>query len=352
MLNIVISFDYELFLGENYASSSKVLFEPTYKLLALLSKYNVTSTFFVDVCSVFAHEKYGLNDYVENFARQLIKMKEMNQDVQLHLHPNWYLSNFVNGKWIFDTSHYTLHKFGFCKTNDLSADKIIREGINYLENLLQPFDQNYKVVAFRAGGYSLQPHTQIVESLRKHGVLIDSSVCRNLYSKTDTLSYDYRKCPRAINWWITPNREFLFCGAKKDGGLFEIPVMSEKNSLFKKVFKPGYDLDFRKEKLNGSFISMNNCSRPRNIFQKAIVYSSSFSLISFDSMPSTRMIDYLISFEKKHRTENCYISIICHPKLVDSGELTNIEKVISFLTKNPNFNLCNFSDVADTLMRQ
>jgi hypothetical protein len=62
MLNIALTFDYELFFGSNYASAEEVLFQPGKEILNLLDKYQVKATFFADVLSVRMHEKYGLTD--------------------------------------------------------------------------------------------------------------------------------------------------------------------------------------------------------------------------------------------------------------------------------------------------
>ena len=352
MLNIIVSFDYELFLGENYDTPKRILFEPTENLMNLLEKYNVSSTFFADVCSIFAHKKYNLFEYVDDFSNQLINIKKRGHDVQLHLHPNWYYSIYDGDKWIFDTLHYTLHKFPLKESSNekLTMGNIIKEGVKYLNELLLPIDQSYRVNTFRAGGYSMQPHSSLIKHLREEGIIIDSSVCANLFSNSKTLSYDYRKIPKTINWWLTPNYPFLYCGKKNDGGVYEIPLLSEKNSIFRKLFLPGYDKKFRTSSLKGSYISLGEKQKNENsIFKKIKNYKSSYALVSFDSMPSDRMIHYLLSMEKKYKNKDLYISIICHPKLVDDGVLSNMENIFSSLCNNSNIKFCNFQDVVDKI---
>ena len=146
MLNIAITFDYELFLGENYLSDDEILFSPTRRLEELLDSHGITSTFFADVCSVFAHKKYGLNQYVNSFEDQLRELIKHGHDVQLHLHPNWLLSEYRNEKWIFDTTHYRLHDFGF-DSCDLTVPGIIHMGKEYLEKIIFPVSSDYKCIA-------------------------------------------------------------------------------------------------------------------------------------------------------------------------------------------------------------
>ena len=44
MLNVCITFDYELFLGKNNASYQEILFQPTDRLIELLSRKGVSGT--------------------------------------------------------------------------------------------------------------------------------------------------------------------------------------------------------------------------------------------------------------------------------------------------------------------
>ena len=66
-----ITFDYELFFGNNIGSYDDVLFEPTYNLIDALEKKGVSATFFADVCSVPMSKKYGQTGYVEGFTKQI-----------------------------------------------------------------------------------------------------------------------------------------------------------------------------------------------------------------------------------------------------------------------------------------
>ena len=98
MLNICITFDYELFLGKNNAPYKEILFAPTDNLIRTLSEKGVSGTFFADVCSVDAHHRLGNEKYCEDFTLQLQRMVLNNQDVQLHLHPSWLYAEKKDGQ--------------------------------------------------------------------------------------------------------------------------------------------------------------------------------------------------------------------------------------------------------------
>ncbi len=349
MINVVVSFDYELFLGENYKDSNEILFKPTNKLLELLGSYQVTSTFFADVCSVLAHQKSELFEFADGFSYQLREIIDKGHDVQLHIHPNWLLSDYFDEKWHLNTSHYMIHKFGFDERKSTNAYKIIDDCINYLETIIKPINPDYKCVAYRAGGYSIQPHDKLFRYLRNKGIMIDSSVCSGQYCFSDTLNYDFRNMPLKTNWWITPDKSFEYCGEKKSGGLFEIPLLSDKNSIIKKILIKEYSDRVKTEPLNGTYIKMNTEMTEKNptICEKVMNYTKGYALVSFDSMPAYRMIDFFNRFEKRHHRENVFVSVICHPKLVDSGVLNNMEQVLKALTRDDRFCFTNMAKIAD-----
>lgn len=344
MLNIVFSYDYELFLGKNFKSSKEILFEPTERILSLLDKYNIKSTCFADVCSVFAHEKYNLNEFKEDFENQIQSIIERGHDVQLHIHPNWLLSEYKDGQWEIEKEHYKIHRFGFDKTKENNAYEIITKGKEYLENVLQRVNKDYKCVAYRAGGYSVLPHDELFAHMRSLGIVVDSSVCRYAYDPSVDTGYDFRKMPNDVNWWVTPNKPFDYCGNKEDGGLYEVPLVIDNNKWYKMLDRK-YLRIIRNSPINGTYISTKKKhSRLVELAIKVIKYPFKSTLVSFDGMAYERMVDYLIKYEKEHN--NAIIALICHPKVLDDGVLDNMDKALNILSKDNRFNFMTMADVA------
>jgi len=354
MLSLVVSYDYELFLGENYKPFEEILIAPTNQLLDLMQKYNIKSTFFVDVCCVLAHKKFGLTDFVDAFENQVHRMLCEGHDVQLHIHPNWLVSEYLDGRWNINTTNYTLHSFGSAPSEYLNMYNIIDECIEYLQKIGQKTINNYRCIAYRAGGYSVQPHEKLFEYLYFKGIRIDSSVCKNFYCKSDTLNYDFRNVPKKANWYINPKMSFSHDCGKNSEGLLEIPILSEKNNIFKKLFIKEYSQKIRRTPLNGSFISLSNShsvnSRKRNKIINVINYMRSYSMISFDSMPSYRIIAFIKKYALKNSKDNPVISIICHPKMVDMGLLENMEKVFHSLQCEKNIKFTNMSEIHHSMI--
>ena len=67
---VLLTFDYELFLGSNSGTVENCLIKPTNKIIPILEKYNLKSIFFIDLtylCRLYSikdlHEK-PLNDWL------------------------------------------------------------------------------------------------------------------------------------------------------------------------------------------------------------------------------------------------------------------------------------------------
>ena len=133
-MNLILTFDYELFLGDNYTSYDIILFRKTEQICEMLKKYEIKCTFFADVYSAIQHKKYGLFDYSEAFEKQIQWLVKEGHDVQLHIHPHWIMSKYVDGKWIHKKEFYRLSSFENGITDDFgelhTIDSIISNGKN------------------------------------------------------------------------------------------------------------------------------------------------------------------------------------------------------------------------------
>ena len=95
--------------------------------------------------------------------------------------------------------------------------------------LLQEVDSNYKCIAYRAGGYGLQPNEDvIIEALIDSGYLIDSSVVPGMYYKSNFHNIDFRNTPNLANYFIS--KEYSLT-RPSDRGIFEIPIPGENASI-------------------------------------------------------------------------------------------------------------------------
>lgn len=322
MLKIILSFDYEIFFGKNYYSAEDTLFEPTEEIMRILINNGVKGTFFADICSVFAHQKEKQFGYAKRLEQQLLQLNKNGQDIQLHIHPHWLKSHIENEQWVFNEKCYRIHSFGFEGEN--SAQSIINNTHKYLENLLQHQDKNYKCVAFRAGGFCIQPYEELFAALANEGIVIDSSVAMEQKLVSNVHKYDFSGMSAELNWiW-----------RDKDTGntILEIPIGAVKNNLVLRILFPHVFSQIESRMVKGTAIHEESTKQieKRNIIKSLASYSKGYKVITFDSMHYIHMLHGLNELYKRYDCCNNdrYVALLCHPKCMDEDKLQNMNQFI------------------------
>lgn len=231
MLFVCLTFDYELFMQDNNASYDEILFTPTEKIQAMLNEENAKGTFFADVCSAIVHKQCGLTKFSDAFLRQIQSLTKNGHDVQLHLHPSWYRAERRGDMLIPSHDGYRLHEFGFSNSRE-SAITIINDGIDYLNESLSLIDENYKCIAYRAGGFALQPERKIFEAMVQKGIVIDSSVVPHMKNYAIN-GFDFSDVPDCLNWWINSEHGLNKVASTTNKQIFEVPVATLRPRLLK-----------------------------------------------------------------------------------------------------------------------
>ncbi len=174
-------------------------------------------TFFVDVGYLIQAEKYeDLEDERNRVKAQIKEMITRGHDVQLHIHPHWEKSVWSDGKWTFGTQD-------FYKLTDFAKeerDQIIRTYKNYLDALI-----GRPTRAFRAGGWCIQPFSDVRDVFLELGLTIDSTVIPGDFLQTASYAVDFRDAPMKASY------SFDFDVTVEENGPFcEYPIASMRYS--------------------------------------------------------------------------------------------------------------------------
>lgn len=333
MLKLCITFDYELFLGENYCSAEEILFKPSEKLARMLQSEGISGTYFADVCSVEAHEKFGLKEYPARFRQQLTWLTEQKQDVQLHLHTNWLKSELENNQIRLTSKGYRLHESGFDPEASESAYGIMQRGIHLLQTECRKANPEYQCIAYRAGGFAIQPEEQLIKALLDNGIVIDSSVVPHIRSDSVN-AYDFTGVPNLLNWWIDPHVGLGVDSGKSDRAVFEVPLLTSRPG-WKYFAGPTESRYLPKEDLKGSYVKPlqgekhTEEKRKSWLFQKAAQIFE-FQYPSLDGRPYQSVFENIKMVYRKYRLDekDAYVCLICHPKLATDCRIQNIKNLI------------------------
>ena len=233
---IILSFDYELFFGDRSGTVQKSLIEPTNQLLDAMDSVGFKGNFFID----WQMLKYLSLEEDERCKRdhaaivnQLKDMVRRGHRIELHIHPHWVDAKYNgDGTWNFDEfRHYSLNSF----TKDEITEMFV-EGTNLLESIAREVEPDYKIIAFRAGGWAVQPFEMLKEGFIKAGIKIEASVARGVCGKHLHSEYDFRNAPDKGIYRF----ENDVCIEVINGAFIEVPITTMKRQLINRLFDSPY----------------------------------------------------------------------------------------------------------------
>lgn len=195
MKKIILSFDYELFFGLKSGTVQKTLIEPTCEMLDALDSIHAKATFFVDYLMLKYLRKENAKRTIadlQSIESQLKDIISRGHRIELHIHSHWVDAKYNgDGTWDFsDYAHYSLASFGEKEIIDMFV-----EGVDCLSNIATQIIPEYKICAFRAGGWSIQPFGLLKKAFEKTGIIVDSSVSYGYKFSCEYSCYDFSKTP-------------------------------------------------------------------------------------------------------------------------------------------------------------
>ncbi len=318
MSRAILTFDYELFLGNDSGTALKSIIEPTDKILKLLKENGAKAIFFVDSTYLLALKKYNSKD-LELISNQLKQIVKLGSCVELHLHPQWLDAKPKGEKWTFESfEHYRLHSLSKEKIEQLFID-----GVEILEEITEQ-----KVKAFRAGGWSITPFDLLEDAFLKSGIVLDMSVCPDFYKKELPMHYyDFRDMPNLEYYRFSDDVTKI----DKSGKFLEIPVTTYSmfgidlaiNNILKKL---------KKDRIFGDGKGLDSANVQGNIFKR--LFQKNLRRATIEGQSS-----YFFKKSLKKIKKRELLSYVIHPKTLSSEALNNLE----FLVQN--FNTMNTEEL-------
>lgn len=232
---VILSYDYELFFGDKSGTVQKSLIEPTNKILEAMESVGFHGNFFVDWQMLKYLNEENTERTISDYNLIVTQLKDIvrrGHRIELHIHPHWVDAKYNgDGTWDFsEFRHYSLNSF--------SEDEIINmfvEGTNLLESIAKDVDPQYKIIAFRAGGWAVQPFDKLKQAFVKVGIKIDSSVMCNAFAVYGDSQFDFRGAPR--------NKRGLYrfednvCVENELGSFLEVPISNVSQTFVFKVLR-------------------------------------------------------------------------------------------------------------------
>jgi hypothetical protein len=185
--NILIEDDWEV-MGNGLGNVAQLQYLPSMFFMKLARRLGIKMTFMVDVVQQLVYKEHIHSDYNLKLQKNLwddtvLLMKSYGFDVQLHLHPQWMNATLK------DDFFYLGNNWNFGRYSQAEQENLIRESINYLEDLITPIDPEYKVIAYKGGSWGLQPSGNLLRNMEKYGIRIVMGVRQGMALPSNGVDY-------------------------------------------------------------------------------------------------------------------------------------------------------------------
>jgi hypothetical protein len=327
-IKCVLTLDYELFFKQSGTAQASIIY-PTQELIRVLDKVNGKATFFVDALYLDKLKYTGgkhINTYTQ-IESQLLNLVSNNHRIELHLHPHW-----IDAYWDDKTSAWIFPSYRHYKLNSLTENEIIDifiKTVALLNNIARKVDKDYSVMAFRAGGWEVEPFSKIKKAMIQSGIFIDSSVLPGAKYRGEVHDLNYIDIQKTSWFQFTED-----IGEQVENGIFtEIPVNSYVINSIEKIVK------YVKRKINKQEALIYGDGIGIPLVKNNGLLSKIRSLKSFQTQEQFSLDGYVDSslFCKKASKSNLnFLTIVSHPKTLTPSSLRTIielsDKRFRFIT--------------------
>ena len=308
MKKVILTFDYEVFLGTDTGSVKKSVLDPVERLIDIFKRTSAIGIFFVDTLWLEQMKKHTPDDYIL-VKRQLQKLVMMDCRIELHLHPHWLDSSFLDGKFVFrDFSKFRLHAL-----NEAELLELFDRGTTLLNTIANEINPDYVVNAFRAGGWSVQPFDLLKSSFLNSGISFDMSVLPGMrLSRLPHHYYNFTSVPNKSSWQFENSVET----EQVSGSFIEIPTTVLGITPYEYIRNK---FEFRGEEFFGD---------GRGLALESSIYSRLLGKLTDLNVKFTT--DYVSPWLFKRilkRLKSDVHSFVAHPKIFTESSLILIETI-------------------------
>lgn len=331
--NILLTFDYELFLGNRSGSVEKCLLAPTSEILKILNKHKAVAIFFVDTTYLVRLEQESKtnqnarNDF-KRIKNQLLEVARKGHYLYHHLHPHWLDARYIEYENQWDLSNSK--RFSLASLSKQDINTMFEYSSIFLNAIYEEAKESKVPEGFRAGGLFIEPFDVVKPFLKNFGIKYEFSVVPGDRKLGQQLAYDFSTCPQSIYCF-----EDNICQPVEKGSFLEFPITKIRIKGFRKLLN-GLFFRLTKNQLNykalGDGLSVSSDINESGEKKKLLDYFNITMSISVELMNRVLFSEFLNVVSR-----NKFVHFLSHPKLIS---LNSLEVFDDFLCKcQDNFDL-------------
>ena len=326
MKHLLITYDYELFLGKRSGTVTDCMTSPSDALLEVMRPFGIRSVFFVDTtCLLTLKESTDprcKSDF-EQIADQLRKMVSEGHYVFPHIHPHWLDAVHDPETHQWDLSNTA--KYLFRNISEAERQKVFAGSVQLLQEILAATSPDYRVTGYRAGGWGIQPFTFFRPYFEQYGILYDFSVLSRFYQFTDAQYFDFSDAPEKHVYRFSDD----VCKEDPSGPFIQFSIDSVKTGTLtsvldkiwiKYLYKVQKDHTFHKGAGQPSRTLAGTAPKsPKGIE----LGSPGLERIAVESLTSVRLPSY-----RRHLDEQDYMHFLSHPKMITRHNIKTFKRFL------------------------
>jgi hypothetical protein len=326
---LLITFDYELFLGERSGSVQDCLISPTNKLMKILEKQNLKSYFFIDTAYLIrlkeaARDHPSAREDLESITAQLVQMVKYGHEIHPHIHPHWKdaVYDAKQNEWSLQNRRY----YSFASLLTEQQAYLFDQSIATVRLILDIAKCDQPLDSYRAGGWTIQPFEYFRPLFIQYGIKYEWSVLPGKYQISDAHNFDFRNAPEH-------NPVYTFdldpCKIDQKGPFKELTISSFSMNPYEKW------LDF---KISGLLQRLGQRPAFKGNTVSSIVREQGDNqckagfrreIASFEGLNQFRIRKYLSDIRTKE-----YVHFISHPKMLTNFEFKMIDRFLDKLNRD------------------
>jgi hypothetical protein len=304
MKSLLLTFDYELFLGDRSGTVDNCLIVPTEKVLDCLKRRGFTKAiFFIDTVYLMRLRESKVSacrSDLDKITNQLKEIHALGHYIFPHLHPHW-----LDAEYLPEINQWCLSnpsKYSLANVSPEQRSLLFKDSIKIVEEITgrQP------VLGYRAGGWCIQPFEIFRPFFDQYNIRYEFSVMPGCFCNTPYSRFDYRKASNRKYYSFNEN-----VTKPEVGKYIEFPISMVRtglvNSILNRVFIKFLYKRGIKNFGDGLSSVYHRVSSP-----PGFVHMASLELLTMMNIG-----DVYREFEKKK-----HLHLISHPKMLNPHNIT------------------------------
>jgi hypothetical protein len=323
---LLLTFDYELFLGKKSGTVLNCMIRPTHEILGILKSQNIKhAIFFVDTSYISRLKEITAEKAKKDYRLlrdQMVTVLKEGHYIFPHLHPHWKDAVYdeTQNEWQLNNMRY----YRFHNLSEADRREQFSKSIEEIKSIQSESGIHYEIDAYRAGGWCLQPFSDFKPYFLEHNIKYDFSVLRGEKKSNEHIYYDFGTVPlsQIYHFQNEVDREDPK-GAFTEFSISSIQFpenMKFKNKIINKI------LWYKKDRGFGDGRSASTGSDA--VVSESPETSGYHEMISVELLNRPKLTVYLKFMER-----NDYMHFISHPKMLTRHNLKTLRSFLEKVTK-------------------